>query len=88
MELNDRWLPKKEVGRRELIKGMGNREESGSLRSLIEVHITWIYWKISNSHAFKETGGLRRRHVTPGISYLPFPNTEKHKHTPNAVLII
>lgn len=42
MELNDRWLPKKEVGRRELIKGMGNREESGSLRSLIEVHITWI----------------------------------------------
>lgn len=42
LELNDRWLPKKEVGRRELIKGMGNREESGSLRSLIEVHITWI----------------------------------------------
>lgn len=36
LELNDRWLPKrKAVERGELTRGMGTKEETGSLRSFM-----------------------------------------------------
>lgn len=57
------------------------REESGSLEAWQRYILFGCNGKYQ-IHAFKETGGLRRRHVTPGVSLIaPFPTWRTQTYT-------